>query len=146
MLGLSDHLYYMFSWGGAAGEVHSYFSPYTNAYDAAVTFFAVLSDLHFRVKKKLRMADGPFKFSVGTEQPTGDMVWSLEGMHRALTKVDIKSIEYHVKNSDLANWARTSLGEELLAEKLENVGDLHGEKLRQRLLDVVEASLKEQRR
>ncbi len=146
MLGLSDHLYYMFTWGGGAGEVHSYFSPYKNAYDAAVTFFAVLSDLHFRVKEKLRLADEPFKFSVGIEQPTGDAVWSLEGMQRALAKVDIKSIEYHVKNSDLANWVRTSLGEEQLAEKLEDVGDLHDEKLRLRLLDVVEACLKEQRR
>jgi hypothetical protein len=111
-----------------------------------VTFFAVLSDLHFRVKEKLRLADEPFKFSVGIEQPTGDVVWSLEGMHRALAKVDIKSIEYHVKNSDLANWVRTSLGEELLAEELESVGDLHGEKLRERLLDVVKHSQKEQRR
>ena len=85
-----DHLYYMFTWGGAAGEVHSYFSPYTNAYDAAVTFFAVLSDLHFRVKEKSRLADEPFKFSLGIEQPTSDVVWSLEGMHRALAG-DIKS-------------------------------------------------------
>jgi hypothetical protein len=111
-----------------------------------VTFFAVLSDLHFRVKEKLRLADEPFKFSLGIEQPTSDEVWSLEGMHRALAKVDIKSIEYHVKNSDLANWARTSLGDELLAEKLANVGDLQGEKLRRKLLDVVEPSLEEQRR
>jgi alpha-amylase len=146
MLSLSDHLYYMFTWGGGAGEVHSYFSPYTNAYDASVTFFAVLSDLHYRLKEKLRLADEPFKFSVGIEQPTGDVVWSLEGMHRALSKVDIKSIEYHVKNSDLASWSRTSLGEVLLAEKLEKVGDLHGEKLRQKLLDIVKPILKEKRR
>jgi alpha-amylase len=38
-LGLSDNLYYMFTWGGGAGEVHSYFSPYNNAYDTAVNFF-----------------------------------------------------------------------------------------------------------
>jgi alpha-amylase len=141
-LGLSDHLYYMFTWGGGAGEVHSYFSPYSNAYDAAVTFFAVLSDLHFRVKERLRLADEPFKFSTGIDQPTGDVAWSLEALHRALANVDIKSIEYHSENGDLTNWARTSLGDELLADKLEGLGDLQGGRLRRRLLKIIESSLK----
>ncbi|MGD0954495.1 MAG: hypothetical protein ABR985_19245 [Methanotrichaceae archaeon] len=141
-LGLSDHLYYMFTWGGGAGEVHSYFSPYSNAYDAAVTFFAVLSDLHFRVKERLRLADEPFKFSTGIDQPTGDVAWSLEALHRALANVDIKSIEYHSENGDLSNWARTSLGDELLADKLEGLGDLQGGRLRRRLLKIIESSLK----
>ncbi len=141
-LGLSDHLYYMFTWGGGSGEVHSYFSPYNNAYDAAVTFFAVLSDLHFRIKERLRLADESFKFSTGIDQHTGDVAWSLQALHRALAKVDIKSIEYHSGNGDLTKWARTSLGDELLADKLEGLGDLQGERLRRRLLKIIESSLK----
>ncbi len=146
-LGLSDHLYYMFTWGGGAGEVHSYFSPYKNAYDAAVTFFAVLSDIHFRVKEKLSLADEPFKFSKGIDQPTGDMVWSLEALNEVLVNVDIKSIEYHVENGDLANWAESSLGDEMLSEKLVNLGHrhLHGEELRKRLLETIEPNLKGRR-
>jgi alpha-amylase len=143
-LGLSDHLYYMFTWGGGAGEVHSYFSPYKNAYDAAVTFFAVLSDLHFRVKEKLSLADEPFKFSKGIDQLTGDVVWSLEALHGVLAKVDIKSIEYHVENGDLANWAKSSLGDDTLSEKLVNLSHrhLHGKELRKRLRETIEPNLK----
>jgi alpha-amylase len=144
-LGLSDHLYYMFTWGGGAGEVHSYFSPYNNAYDAAVTLFSVLADLHFRLKEKMRLADAPFRFAVGIDQPTGETAWSLEALHRALAKVGIDSIEYHVKNGDLARWARTSLGDELLASKLDDLGDLRGEKLRKKLLKTIEPTLKERR-
>lgn len=142
IMGLSDHLYYMFTWGGAAGEVHSYFSPYKSAYDAAVTFFAALSDLHFRLKEKLVLADEPFKFSTGIDQPTGDAVWSLEAMQRALAMVDIKSIEYHTGKGDIANWAGTSLGDEMLAEKLSGLSRLRGENLRKMLLETIEPSLK----
>jgi alpha-amylase len=142
-LGLSDHLYYMFTWGGGAGEVHSYFSPYSNAYDAAVTFFAVLSDLHFRIKERLRLADAPFEFSTGFDEPTGDEVWSLEALHRALAKVDIKSIEFHMKNGDMANWALTSIGDQGLADKLEGLRNLRGERLRKKLIKIIEPSLRE---
>ena len=55
VLGLSDHLYYIFTHGGGPGEVHSYFSPYGTPYDAAVTYFSVLSDLHSRLKKKIHL-------------------------------------------------------------------------------------------
>ena len=52
VLGLSDHLYYIFTHGGGPGEVHSYFSPYGTPYDAAVTYFSVLSDLHYSSQKE----------------------------------------------------------------------------------------------
>lgn len=140
-LGLSDHLYYMFTWGGGPGEVHSYFSPYGNAYDAAVTFFSVLSDLHFRIRERLNLADQPFVFSIGIDKPTGDVAWSLEAAYKVLAGIDIKSIEYHARNGDLAKWARISLGDELLASKLEEQ-NLKGEKLRKMLLKIIEPSLK----
>jgi alpha-amylase len=145
ILGLSDHLYYMFTWGGGAGEVHSYFSPYSNAYDAAVTFFSVLSDFHFRLKERITLADAPFSFAVGIDQPIGEMVWSLEGLHRALFTVKIESIEYHSKNKDLANWLRTSLGYDCLADQLDSLGDLRAEGLRKKLLKIIETNLKERR-
>jgi alpha-amylase len=135
----------MFTWGGGAGEVHSYFSPYNNAYDAAVTFFSVLSDLHYRLREKMRLADAPFRFTTGIDQPTGETAWSLEALHRAIAKVGIDSIEYHTKNGDLARWARTSLGDEVLGAKLNDLGDLQGEKLRKKLLKIIEPNLKELR-
>ena len=41
----SDHLYYMFTAGGASGEVHSYFSPFGTPTDAFVTAQAAILDL-----------------------------------------------------------------------------------------------------
>ena len=43
-LGISDHLYYIFTAGGGPGEVHSYFSPYNSPIDAFVIYYTILSD------------------------------------------------------------------------------------------------------
>jgi len=140
-LGLSDHLYYVFTHGGGPGEVHSYFSPYGTPYDAAVTYFSVLSDLHYRLKKKTRLADEPFRFATGKDEFTGDCAWTLVGLKTALSKVDLASLEYHNDRGDLALWARTSLGDEPLAERLAKLKDIKGERLRKNLLKTAEASL-----
>jgi alpha-amylase len=142
LLGLSDHLYYMFTHGGGPGEVHSYFSPYGTPYDAAVTYFSVLSDLHYRLKRRLKLADEQFRFSVGPDMFTGDTVWSLEALHRVLSRIKLKSLEYHNRKGDLASWAKTSLGDEWLAEEMEGMADLRGKELRMRLLEAVGAALK----
>ncbi len=140
-LGLSDHLYYIFTHGGGPGEVHSYFSPYGTPYDAAVTYFGVLTDLHYRLKKKTGLADEPFRFATGKDEFTGDHAWSLAGLMAALSKVDLASLEYHNGRGDLALWARTSLGDEILAERLAELKDIKGERLRKNLLKAAEASL-----
>ena len=48
-LGISDHLYYLFTAGGGPGEVHSYFSPYNSPIDAFVIYYSVLSDFERRI-------------------------------------------------------------------------------------------------
>ena len=146
LLGLSDHLYYLFTHGGGPGEVHSYFSPYGNPYDAAVTYFSVLSDLHFRLKKRIRLADQPFRFSTGSDLFTGDAVWSLEDLSRRLAGADLVSLEYHAQREDLAMWARTSLGDGKLAEEMEKLKNTKGEALRTGLIQAVSSSLQESRR
>ncbi len=49
LLQQSDHLYYMSTKGGAPGEVHSYFSPYSSASEAFSVFDSVLTDYEGRV-------------------------------------------------------------------------------------------------
>ncbi len=141
-LGLSDHLYYMFTHGGGPGEVHSYFSPYGTPYDAAVTYFSVLADFHCRLKERIGLADRPFRFAEGHDRFTGEVAWSLAGLHSLLPKVTDTSLEYHNGRGDFAAWARTSLGDEVLAEKIEHLKDLEGKKLRASLLRAVDAALK----
>ncbi|MDY6958201.1 MAG: glycoside hydrolase family 57 protein [Halobacteriota archaeon] len=45
----SDHLYYIFTGGGASGDVHNYFSPYGNPVDGFVSFYALIKDFEKRV-------------------------------------------------------------------------------------------------
>lgn len=141
LMTLSDHLYYIFTHGGGPGEVHSYFSPYGNPYDAAVTYFSALCDLHFRVRERLHLADQPFAFSTGTDSYTGDLTWSLEGFKTKLGTVELASLEYHARSGDFAAWVRGSLGEPDLASQLERAGAAKGEALRSDLVRIVESRL-----
>ncbi len=131
---MSDHLYYLFTRGGGPGEVHSYFSPYESAYDAAVTYFSALSDLEFRLRQRLTLADHPFRFSEGPDQFTGEVAWSLESMVRAISKIDIEILEGHMVRGDLARWAKDSLGDADLAAGIADLTGLEGQRLRKALL------------
>jgi alpha-amylase len=130
---------------GGPGEVHSYFSPYGTPYDAAVTYFSVLSDLHSRLKKKIHLADDPFRFATGIDQFTGKVAWSLKGLQKMLEDVELTVLEYHVSRGDLVLWAATSLGDETLAERLTQLKSLRGEKLRRRLMKAIDAALLEEK-
>lgn len=140
-LGLSDHLYYIFTCGGGPGEVHSYFSPYENPHDAALTYFGVLSDLHFRLKERLSIAEDPFIFATGIDEFTGDIAWSLKGLRKVISHVNTRSIEYHVERGDFIRWARSSLYDDSFADQLEELGGLGGELLRDALLRIIESNL-----
>jgi alpha-amylase len=144
-LGLSDHLYYIFTHGGGPGEVHSYFSPYGIPYDASVTYFSVLSDLHYRLKKRIHLADSPFRFATGMDQFTGVVAWSLAGLQNILKTVSIESLQYHSGRAGFILLGKTRLGETDIAEKIAKSKSLKGERLRKSLLKAVDAALLEGR-
>jgi len=133
----SDHLYYMFTAGGAPGEVHSYFSPYDTPTDAFVTTQAAILDFESRLRLYVVVANEPFLFYTGSgeEKFTGVKVWSLAGLVDILQKIDIKSIEFHNRRGDFEKWAGFSLQDEKLAKKFKEirVSEVQGEKLRQDL-------------
>ncbi|NPV62295.1 MAG: alpha-amylase [Methanotrichaceae archaeon] len=143
LFGLSDHLYYMFTHGGGPGEVHSYFSPYGNPYDAAVTYFSVLADFHSRLKDELVLADQPFRFATGVDEFTGQEAWSLAGLLRIMPDVEASSLEYHTRRGDLTSWARFSLRREELADRISKLSSLKGEALREGLLRAAASALEE---
>ena len=99
----SDHLYYMFTAGGAPGEVHSYFSPFGSPIDAFVTEQTAILDFENRVRLAAIVADEPFLFytGVGEDNFTGVIVWSLKGFEKTLQKINIKSLEFHNIRGDL---------------------------------------------
>jgi alpha-amylase len=63
----------MFMAGGAPGEVHSYFSPFSTPTDAYVTAQAAILDFENRVRLAAVTANEPFLFykGVGEENYTG---------------------------------------------------------------------------
>jgi alpha-amylase len=114
-LGISDHLYYMFTIGGAPGEVHSYFSHFEKPYDAFVTFFSVIHDFDLRLREKIKKADYPFVFK------SGERVWSLRGLYEYIKRMSEKEavhIEEYMERGDFERWIRESVGEEEIAKEV----------------------------
>ena len=144
---VSDHLYYMFTAGGSAGEVHSYFNPYGSPFDAYITCQIAVLDFEAKLRSYTFAADEPFRFyvDVGDENFTGIEVLSLKGFIQALLKVNVKSLEFHVKRGDFEKWAEFSLHDSFLAEKFKLISKrkLRGEKLRLKLLRICLKRLKE---
>jgi alpha-amylase len=134
----SDHLYYMFTAGGAPGEVHSYFSPFSSPIDAFVTEQATIMDFENRVRLASVAANEPFLFytGVGENYFTGTMAWSLKGFKQAVQKINTKSLEFHNSRGDFEKWAKKSLHDRTLTEELKKirVSKMKGEILRNSLI------------
>jgi alpha-amylase len=124
LLGVSDHLYYMFTGGGGPGTVHSYFSPYGSAAEAFVGAQAAAFDFEWRVREAVDAANEPFEFhrSEGEKGFIGVRAWSLAGFWRAVSKVPPESLLFHLKRGDFVAWARGSLKDEDLAHEMEMLG------------------------
>jgi len=137
---ISDTLYYMYTAGGAPGEVHSYFSPFNSPIDAYVTAQAALLDFENRVRLAADVANEPFLFydDIGENRFTGIMTWSLKGFQKALQKASTKSIEFHNKRRDFEKWAKKSLHDKALMGQFRKIrfSEAKGEKLRRALAEA----------
>jgi len=157
-LQMSDHLYYMSVKGGGPGDVHCYFNPCGNPIEAFAVYSSVLSDLEARVmselekpelsaKRILRRIPAGRGFTLFHElgQPTEWTAHSLDEFHSILKIASLKSIQFHMKRGDFERWLRQVLGDEELADKVANISNekLRGEKLRKRILDVIETRIRE---
>ena len=131
---ISDHLYYMFTAGGAPGEVHSYFSPYGNPIDAFVTCQSALADFEMRLRLFTVAAKEPFKFysGVGEKKYIGVNALSLKGFIDAVSKMNTQNLEFHNGRGDFESWAKFSLSSKELADEFREISksELEGEELR----------------
>jgi alpha-amylase len=116
-LGISDHLYYMFTVGGASGDVHSYFSYFERPHDAFVTLFSIIHDLDLRVRAKIKEARYPLALR------NGKKIRSLSGLCDYLKSMPRKEaeeeLEAYVARRDFERWIRESVGEEEIAKELQ---------------------------
>jgi len=57
----SDHFYYMCTKYFADGDIHKYFSPFNNPYDAFINYMNVLTDFTLRVNKAIEKKNAEFR-------------------------------------------------------------------------------------
>ncbi len=138
---ISDHLYYMFTVGGASGEVHSYFSHFEKPYDAFVTSFSVIHDFDARLRRRTKRADYPFVFW------NGEKVWSLRGLCESLKRMPVagaeESTKEYMERGDFERWIREGVREEKIAKEVGNLSlSIEKQKydaveLRERICEIV---------
>jgi len=157
-LQMSDHLYYLSIKGGGPGDVHSYFNPMSTPIEAFAVYSSILSDLEARVLQELQRPewvarrilrslpdDKGFTFFYEFARPTQLTVESLDEFLSALKTVDVKSIRFHMEQGDFERWIKQVVGDDILADKLSALTNekLSREKLRAKILDVVERRINE---
>jgi len=118
-LGISDHLYYMFTLGGASGDVHSYFSYFEKPYDAFVTLFSVIHDFDNRLRAAIKRAEYPFEFRDGVK------VWSLKDLCEHIKRIAGgeagESLRAYLEKGDFGRWVKESIGDVEIAKKLQEL-------------------------
>lgn len=138
LLQTSDYLYYM-STVEDPENLSGYFNPYNSPYNAFLNYVNVILDFRVRVKNFIILAKKPFKFYLTKNHYTGIFTQSLSGFLRVLRFIDVKSIEYHLRNGDFERWFTKSLGDYRLAKKVRMLRfrKYSGEKLRRKIYSLV---------
>ena len=96
-----------------------------------------------RVLRQLPIGRG-FTFFYEFARPSQWTVHSLDEFYSALKTVNLNSIRFHVERGDFEQWVRQVVGDDKLASTIAGLSDkkLTGEKLRKRMLSVVERRIK----
>ncbi len=85
-----------------------------------------------------------FHFFISAGQYTGETAVSLVTFAKDLEVVPIESIDFHFKRSDFQKWIADTIGDKKLATEIGHVEkELAGEPLRQKLLRIINARVKE---
>jgi hypothetical protein len=86
-----------------------------------------------------------FHFFTDIRKPIGVFSTSIFEFADQLKKVNVESLEFHLKRNDFTNWLRVVIKDDALAnefEKLRRV-EMAGEKLRARLVEITEKRCRE---
>ncbi len=84
-----------------------------------------------------------FHFFTDLQKPTGLFATSIFNFADELKKVDLKSLEFHLKRNDFSRWLKDVIRDDSLANEIEKLKGLSGEKLREKLVEVVDRRCKE---
>jgi hypothetical protein len=86
-----------------------------------------------------------FHFFTDVQKPTGIFATSLFDFLEVLKKVDLKSLEFHLKRNDFQKWLREVVRDDWLADQFEKLRalDLSADRLRLRLVEITEERCKQ---
>jgi hypothetical protein len=86
-----------------------------------------------------------FHFFTELQKPTGIFATSIFDFLEQLKKVDLKSLEFHTRRGDFSKWLREVIKDDSLSGEFEKLRSLSlaGEKLRTKLVDLVDKRCKE---
>jgi len=116
----SDHFYYMCTKWFSDGDVHKYFNPYGNPYDAFINYMNVLSDFIIRVEENT-------KFGKGNYQEIKEVVSDLadkteEAVKKAAAKVKATAAKSKdVKFEDIKEMSNSAVKKLLKDVKIEEI-------------------------
>ena len=150
-LGGSDYYHYMSLKGGPSGEVHTYFSPFEDAFKAFSAYMEALTILSYailveytegipRSAWRLRL---PRSMSMRLRRPDGRVAATVRGLRellRAVVKMPPKVLAKHVRNGDIQAWIRSRVLWPSLAEEVGSLGRLRAGRIKERLREVLERS------
>ena len=154
LLGISDHYHYMSTKTGGPGEVHSYFSPYTNPFEAFEVYIETLTLLvHFTLMEyrekvykyawRIKLPSGmAFHFYLTEDVYTGYRARSLSEFLELLEVVPPESIVYHIRRGDIQNWISTTLLWPELSHEIDKIREISEVKLLVRKLKRILKSVK----
>ena len=85
-----------------------------------------------------------FHFFIAIGRYTGETAVNLATFAKQVEVAPIESIDFHFKRADFQKWIADTVGDTVLATTIENIPkDLDSEPLRRRLLEVINARVKE---
>ena len=83
--------------------------------------------------------DRGFHFYVGLDCNTGETATSLETFALKLEIINADSIGFHLQRKDFQNWLKTTVGDDVLAERIGHINvKLPVEELRNELVQTVQ--------
>jgi len=83
-----------------------------------------------------------FLFFTDIDQYTGEFAQSLEDFYNKISRVPLKSLDFHFERGDFKKWVRETLGDAYLADRIGKINEsTQTEKLRTALKRIVKRRL-----
>ena len=86
--------------------------------------------------------DRVFNFFTGMDRNTGEIANSLETFGQKLEMINGDSVMFHFRRNDFQNWIKTTIGDDVLAERINHISrQLPVEDLRKELVKTVQTRI-----